>query len=106
MKMNRKTKKSATLDPILHFGSPNHELSFKLSFLVQTNWFPSKLMPYTLNHNLICLGLRPSSKGLGTNLKLLINKNAQFHWTLLLRPLFKMTLIISGDVLVDTYEGY
>jgi hypothetical protein len=23
----------------LHFGSPNHELSIKLSFFVQTNWF-------------------------------------------------------------------
>jgi hypothetical protein len=23
----------------LHFGSPNHELSFKLFFKIQTNWF-------------------------------------------------------------------
>jgi hypothetical protein len=34
----QKTKKWATLDPSLHFGSPNHELSFKLLFLVWTDW--------------------------------------------------------------------
>jgi hypothetical protein len=27
-----------TLDPSLHLGFPNHELSFELHFLVQTNW--------------------------------------------------------------------
>jgi hypothetical protein len=31
-KNEQKTKKSATLDSILNFGSPNHELSFKLFF--------------------------------------------------------------------------
>jgi hypothetical protein len=31
-------KKWATLNPSLHFHSPNYELFFKL-FLVQTNWF-------------------------------------------------------------------
>ncbi len=60
-------------------------------------WFgpigvPSKMMPCTLNHNLICLGLGPLSKGLGTNLKFLTNRNAQFHWTLLLGPLSKVAL--------------
>jgi hypothetical protein len=30
--------KSITLESSLHFGFPNHELPFKLSFLVQTNW--------------------------------------------------------------------
>jgi hypothetical protein len=38
MKKSKKTK-NWTLDPSLHFGSPNHELCFKLFFLVQTNWF-------------------------------------------------------------------
>jgi hypothetical protein len=41
--------------------------------------FPSKLMSCRLNHDLICLGPRPLSKGLGTNLKLLTNSNARFH---------------------------
>jgi hypothetical protein len=27
-----------TLDPNLHLGSPNHEISFELHFLVQANW--------------------------------------------------------------------
>jgi hypothetical protein len=27
-----------TLDPSLHFGSLNHELSFELYFFVHTNW--------------------------------------------------------------------
>jgi hypothetical protein len=31
-------KERATLDPSLHFGSPNDELSFKLFLLVWTNW--------------------------------------------------------------------
>jgi hypothetical protein len=38
-KKELKTKKWATLNPNLHFGSPNHELSLKLFFLVWTNWF-------------------------------------------------------------------
>ncbi len=33
-----KTTEAPTLDPSLHLGSPNNELSFKLHFLVQTNW--------------------------------------------------------------------
>jgi hypothetical protein len=36
----------ATLDPNLQFGSPKHELSFKLFFFwFGSNWFPSKMMP-------------------------------------------------------------
>jgi hypothetical protein len=36
----KKTKKLATWNPSLHFGSPNHVLSFELFFsLFQTNWF-------------------------------------------------------------------
>jgi hypothetical protein len=78
----------------LHFGFPNHELSFKLFFffLVWTNWFPSKMIPCKLNLNLICLGHVLLSKGLGTKLKLLTNRNDQFHWTLLLVPLSKVGL--------------
>jgi hypothetical protein len=37
--------------------------------------FLSKMMSCKLNHNLIFLGHEPSSKSLGTNLKLLTNKN-------------------------------
>jgi hypothetical protein len=49
-------------------------------------------MPCKLNNNLICLGLGPLF--LETNLNLLINKNARFHWTLLLGPLSKVTLTL------------
>jgi len=78
----------------LHIGSPNHELSLKFFWW----WwcgpigFPSKMMPFKLNHNLICLGPIPSSKGLATNLKLLTNRNVQFHQTLLLGAMSKVTL--------------
>jgi hypothetical protein len=57
---------------------------------------PSKMMSCKLNHNLICLGPRPSSKVLGTNLKLLTNRNAWFHKTLLLAALSKVTLRLAG----------
>jgi hypothetical protein len=86
----RKTKKWATLDPSLHFGSPNHEISFKLFLKIWIH--PSKLMSYRLNHNLICLGPGPSSICLKINSKLLTNRNAWFHWTLLLGPLSKVAL--------------
>jgi hypothetical protein len=56
--------------------------------------FPCKIMPCKLNHNLICLGLEPSSKGLEANLKFLTNRNVRFHWTLFLEPLFKVALSI------------
>jgi len=65
-------------------------------FLVRTNWVSfqsdSKMMPCKLNNHLICLDPEPMSKSLATNLRLLTNKNAQFHWTLLLGPLSKVTL--------------
>jgi len=35
----RKPKKWATLNPSLDFGFPNHELYFKLFYLVWTKWF-------------------------------------------------------------------
>jgi hypothetical protein len=49
-------------------------------------------MPCKLNHNFNCLGPRPLSKSLRTKLKLLINRNASFHQTLLLKPLSKVSL--------------
>jgi len=77
MKKNNKTKKWATLDHSFHFGSPNYELSIKLFFLLfGPIGFPFKMMPCKLNHNLICLNPGPSSKGLGKNLKFLIDKNS------------------------------
>ncbi len=63
--------------------------------------FPSKMMPCKLNHNLICLGLEFLSEGLGTNLKLLTNRNAQFHWTLLLGPLSKVALSVAAASLIE-----
>ncbi len=94
-------KKWATFHLSLHFGSPNNVLSFKLFFLVQTNWFPSKMMPCKLNQNLICLDPEPLCKGVETNLKLLTNRNAWFHWTLLLGVLSKVAL--SLHVLCQTW---
>jgi hypothetical protein len=84
------------MNPNLHFGFPNHNPSFKF-FQVWTNWFPFKMMPCKLNHNLICLDLIPLSKGLGINLKLLTDKNVQFHWTLLRGPLSKKGLSIISN---------
>ncbi len=46
-------------------------------------------MPCKLNHNIICLGPKSLFKRLGTNLKLLTNRNVRFHLTLLLGALFK-----------------
>ncbi len=83
VKKSKDTKKWATLDLSVHVGSPNHEFSCKLFFFwSRPNWFPSKMMPCKLNHNFICLGHVPLSKGLETNLKLLTNKNARLHWNL------------------------
>jgi hypothetical protein len=50
------------------------------------------MMSCKLNHNLICFDPQSLSKSLGTDLKLLTNKNVQFHWTLLLGPSSKMAL--------------
>ncbi len=89
--MKKKNEHPWTLGYTLVLKS--HELSFKLFFfVVQTNWFPSRMMPWKLKQNLNCLSLGPLFKGLGTNLKLLTNMNAQFHWTLLLGSLSKVTL--------------
>ncbi len=60
--------------------------------------FPCKIMPCKLNHNLICLGLEPSSKGLEANLKFLTNRNVRFHWTLFFEPLFKVALSIQSQI--------
>ncbi len=89
-----KTKKWATSDLSLHFDSPNHVLSFKLFFFFwfRPIGFPSKMMLCKVNQNLICLDPEPLSKGLDTNVKLLTNRNARFHWTLLLGPLSKVAL--------------
>jgi len=95
MEKKQKTKNWVTLDPRLHFGSPNHELSLKLFFfLSRPIEFSSKMMACELNHNLIwfVLILDPCLKGLETNLKLLTNKNVQFHWTQLLKPFSKVAI--------------
>jgi hypothetical protein len=85
-------------------------MSYPLSsfFFCLDQLVPSKMMPCKLNHNLICLNLVSLSKGLGTNLKFLTNRNAQFHWTLFLGPLSKVGLSLvcekwhTNTTLVDT----
>ncbi len=83
----------STLVPSLILGSPNQELSFQHYFLVPTNWFsPPKQVPCKFSLNLPLFGLGPSSKGLGTNLKLLTNKIAWINWSLDLGPSSKVAL--------------
>jgi hypothetical protein len=92
-KDNKKTKKWTTLSLAYTLILPNHESLFYALFSgLDPLVFPSKYAHGDKNHNLICHGLGPSSRGLGTNLKLLMNSNAQFHWTLLLGPLSKVAL--------------
>jgi hypothetical protein len=80
-----------TLVYILVLPTMNSPLN---SFLGLNQLVSSKMMPCTLNHNMICLGLGPLSKGFKTNLKFLTNSNTQFHWTLPLGPLFKVAFSI------------
>ncbi len=70
------------LDPSLHLGSPNHELSFELFVF----WsipidFPSKMVPCRFRLDLPLFGLEPSSKGHGFNLLLSSNRIPLFHLT-------------------------
>jgi hypothetical protein len=76
--------------------------SLKSFFLSGPIGFPSKMMSSKLNHNLICLGPWLSSKDLGTNVKLLTNKNERFHWTLLFEPLSTVTL--NQDLQVQIWQ--
>jgi len=81
-KKNCKKKKKKHEQPwTLIYTLVLQTMSFPLSsfFWFTPIGFLSKMMPCKLNHNFICLGPRPLSKGLVTNLKLLTNKNVQFH---------------------------
>jgi hypothetical protein len=94
----RKNKKPRNEQPLtLSYTLVLQTMSSYLSwfFLSGPIDFPSKMMPCKLNHNLICLGPESLSKSLGTNLKLLTNKNTRFHWTLLFGPLSKVALMFS-----------
>jgi hypothetical protein len=93
-KISKNKIKWTTLDPSLAYNLVFQIVRSRLnSFILSTPiGFPSKIMLCKLNHNLNCLRPRPSSKDLGINLKFLTNKNVWFHWTLLLGPLFKVTL--------------
>jgi hypothetical protein len=64
------------------------------------------MMPCRLNHNFICLGPRPLSKNLGTNLKLLTNRNVQFQWTLLLEPSSKVgiNMVPRNQKMVESFK--
>jgi hypothetical protein len=77
-KNNGKSKKWRIYQPwTLTYTLVFQTMSFPLSsfFCFGPIGFPSKMMPCKLNHNFICLGFGPLSKGLGTNLKLLTNRN-------------------------------
>ncbi len=89
----KKTKKWATLNSSFHLVLQSMSFPLCSFFWSGPIGFPSKMMSCKLNHNLICLG--PLSKDLGTNLKLLTKRNAQYHWTLLLGPLSKVALTHS-----------
>ncbi len=67
---------------------------FNFFFWSRPNDFLSKMIPCKINHDFNCLGPGPLSKSLRTKLKLLINRNASYHRTLLLKPLSKVGLNI------------
>jgi hypothetical protein len=91
------------LDPSLHLGSSNSELSFFNSFIYlfwfESIDFPSKMVwRCKFSLNLPLLGLGPSSKGLGSNLLWLSSHRiALFHWTLDLEPSSKVALNIPFE---------
>ncbi len=89
-KKKNKNKETSNLGP--QFITLVLQITLNICFWSGPIDFPSKMVPCKLNHNLICLCPGPLSKGLETNLKLLTNKNTQFHWTLLLGALYKVAL--------------
>jgi hypothetical protein len=87
------------LDPSLHLGSPNHELSFLRSFFFfgGLNWLNlAKMLPCRFSLDLPLIGLGPSSKGHGSNFLLWANRTALFYWTLDLRRMSKAALSVCG----------
>jgi hypothetical protein len=97
MERNKKQKKEQprTLSYILVLRIMSSSLScffFFFFFLCKTIGFTTQMLSFKQIHNLNCLDHRPLSKDLGTNLKLLINKTAWFHCTLLLGPLSEVAL--------------
>ncbi len=61
--------------------------------------FPPKQVPCRFSLNLPLFGLGPSSKGLGTNLKLLTTQIAWIHWSSDLAPLSKVALRLYKPLL-------
>ncbi len=87
------------MDPSLHLGSPNHELSFELFvFWSKPIHFPSKMVPCRFSLDLPLFGLGPSSKGHGFNLWHSSNRIPLFHLTLNLKHSSKVAL---GLVLIE-----
>jgi hypothetical protein len=86
----------STLVPSLTLGSPNQELALLLALFFGTSQliFPPKQVPCRFSVNLPFFGLGPSSKGLGTNLKLSTNKVAWIHCSLDLGPSSKVAFKI------------
>jgi hypothetical protein len=68
--------------------------------------FPSEMIPCKLNHNMICLGFGLLSKGLGTNSKLLTNRNVQFHWNPPIGPLSQMALNMKQIIITNHHKKH
>ncbi len=64
LKKTIEKKQPWTLDYTLVLLTASFALSFFFFSFVWINWFPSKMMPCKLNHNLICLDLYPCLKDL------------------------------------------
>jgi hypothetical protein len=62
------------------------------------------MIPCKLNHNMICLGSGLLSKGLGTNSKLLTNRNVQFHWNPPIGPLSQMALSMKQIIITNHHK--
>jgi len=87
------------LDPSLHLGSPNHELSFELFFLgLNRLIFLPKWWPCRFSLHLPLFGLGPSSKGHSFNLLFSANRIALLHWTLDLRSSSKVALSTTNPL--------
>ncbi len=77
-------------------------MSFSFEVFYRLFWsepidFPSKMVPCKFGLDLPLFGLQPLSKVHGSNLWLLTNRIALFHWTLNLGPSSKLTLKLDWN---------
>ncbi len=79
------------------------------TFWFRPTQFPSKMVPYRCHLNLASIGLGSSSKGLGSNLWFLTNRNVPFCWTLdphLNWPLvFNLEKVSKCNILWQNVDG-